>query len=204
MSVVYPLSPPTTPAIRTISMRQVTTVGMTESPFTLNQQVQDWGGDRWEADIELPPMVRADAEKWITFLVSLRGKKGTFYLGMMPAHLPQGSSNVALTFASGTVGQPSITLTAAGTCSFVAGDYYQQNHPDFARLYKILNSNSRTGSGNITLDIFPVLRSAIPVVGAAGTTQNPVGLFRLSSNKQQWDIKETQVYGLRFSCVEAL
>lgn len=54
---------------------------MSQSPFTGSEQTFEWPAEWWLADISLPPMARASAEAWNSFLLSLRGRSGTFYLG---------------------------------------------------------------------------------------------------------------------------
>ena len=74
-----------------ITFRAVNTVGMSMSPFTY-QQVVAHAGQRWECDVTLPAMARADAEQWVAFLVSLRGQFGTFTLGDPVGASPRGSA----------------------------------------------------------------------------------------------------------------
>ena len=79
MAISYPLATPTNKTIQQVAFFARNTVAISQSPFTYSQQVHKWTGQRWEADITLPPMKRADAEEWISFLVSLKGSYGTFY-----------------------------------------------------------------------------------------------------------------------------
>jgi hypothetical protein len=90
MSITYPLSLPNTD-VRAVKIRAVDVVGLGESPFTFGQEVQQHQGQRWEADIELPPMKRADAEAWIAFLLKLKGRYGTFLLRDTVSGTPRGT-----------------------------------------------------------------------------------------------------------------
>ena len=65
---------------------------MSMSPFTYQQQAVAHAGQRWEVDVTLPAMNRADAEQWVAFLVSLRGRFGTFTLGDPVGASPRGSA----------------------------------------------------------------------------------------------------------------
>ena len=81
MAETYPLALPTHTGIAQIRLLARDVVGISTSPFNLKQQVYRHQGQRWEADITLPPMSRADAEQWAAFLLRLRGSYGTFLLG---------------------------------------------------------------------------------------------------------------------------
>lgn len=63
---------------------------MSASPFTGSQQIFEWPAEWWEAEVSLPPMQRTNAARWNSFLLSLRGRSGTFYLGDSGARTPQG------------------------------------------------------------------------------------------------------------------
>ena len=70
MAITYPLASPTHVKPSNITFRAVNTVGLSMSPFTYQQQSVAHAGQRWECDVTLPAMARADAEQWIAFLVS--------------------------------------------------------------------------------------------------------------------------------------
>src|SRR5580704_13071230 len=90
--ITYPLSLPVTPGYSKINFTATNIVGLTKSPFTNQQQVYQWAGEYWSASVSMPPMNQSTAEAWMTFLVSLRGTLGTFYLGD-PAHTaPRGTA----------------------------------------------------------------------------------------------------------------
>ena len=92
MSIVYPLSLPTVTGIRSINLRARNAVGLSRSPFTFKEQVFSHGGQMLEAEINLPPMTRAEGEQWVSFLIKLKGMQGTFLLGDPAAATPRGSA----------------------------------------------------------------------------------------------------------------
>jgi hypothetical protein len=53
-------------------------VGANTNPFTGQQQIQDWQYSYLEASVSLPAMPQAQAQAWVDFLISLRGKSNTF------------------------------------------------------------------------------------------------------------------------------
>lgn len=54
---------------------------MSESPFTYSQQVFKHPGERWRASVSVAPSKKEFSEPWVAFLMSLRGRSGTFLLG---------------------------------------------------------------------------------------------------------------------------
>lgn len=204
MTISYPLALPSAD-FRGITLIARDVVGSAQSPFTLTEQVQQHQGQIWEADIELPPMKRADAEAWITFLLKLKGRYGTFLLRDGVGGTPRGT----------WAGAPLINGAHAANASAVAldgltpgatvieGDWLQFGSGTSTRLHKSLSTATANGSGQVTLDIWPNLREAL-VDNSAVVSTNALGVFRLASNARSWDLQLAQIYGLRFAAVEAL
>ncbi len=99
MAITYPLSFPSTGGISNIMFTATDVIGISQSPYTFQQQLFQYPGQRWEASVTLPPMKRDDAETWVGFLLSLKGRLGTFYLNDPNCFEPQGA---ALTVATNT------------------------------------------------------------------------------------------------------
>jgi hypothetical protein len=209
MAISYPLALPTATGIANVNLRASNAVAISESPFTFKQQVIAHTGQRWEADITLPPMKRANAEVWLSFLLSLGGAKGTFLLGDPNAATPQGS-------ASSTPGTPVVNgadqtgdslaidgLPTSATGYLKAGDYIQLGGGSSATLHKVLADVDTNGSGQATLDLWPYIRSA-PDDNATVVVSSAKGVFRLLSNASDWNINSASFYGISFSAVEAV
>ena len=206
MAITYPLSLPSHKKPSNITFRAVNTVGITQSPFTYAQQAVAHSGQRWECDVTLPQMSRADAEQWIAFLVSLRGQFGTFTLGDPTGASPRGSAGGTplVNGASQTGGTLNIDgCTASQTGWLKAGDYIQLGTAGTATLHKVLADADSNVSGEVSLDIWPYIRTA-PADDASVTLTNTVGRFRLASNQQNWNINEASIFGMTFGGVEAI
>ena len=67
MAITYPLTLPDTTSFQSVTLTARSTVGMTQSPFTYQQQLYKWGGETWEADVRLIPMNRSSAETWVAW-----------------------------------------------------------------------------------------------------------------------------------------
>ena len=209
MAETYPLSLPTVTGIARIKMIARDTIGMSVSPFTGTQQVYRHQGQAWEADITLPPMKRAEAEEWNSFLLRLRGQYGTFLMGDPNAATPRGS-------ASSVAGTPLVNgadqigdelnidgLPVSATGYLKAGDYIQIGTGASSTLHKVLEDVDSNASGQATLNLWPRIRTA-PTNNASVTVSNAKGLFRLAANESGWDINEASIYGVTFGVVEAL
>lgn len=209
MAISYPLNLPTVSGIQSIQIIARNTIAVTTSPYTYKQQILKHSGARWEADITLAPMQRADADEWNAFLTSLNGQYGTFLLGDPLAATPRGSAGV-------TPGTPLVNgaaqtgnILAIDGCPnsvtgyLKAGDYIQLGSASSTRLYRVLADVNTNSSGEASIDIWPDLRES-PSDNAAVTVTNTKGLFRLSSNESAFTINNSSIYGISFGAVEAI
>jgi hypothetical protein len=81
MAISYPRDLPTNIGFAQVTLRAVNQTAMTMSPFTYKQQIYNHSGQRWEAECQVPPLKRDDAEEWIAWLLSMNGRAGTFLMG---------------------------------------------------------------------------------------------------------------------------
>jgi hypothetical protein len=179
---------------------------MTESPFTFGQQVQAWRGQRWAADIELPPMRREKAEEWIAWALKLNGREGTFLFSNPFSREPQG-------IASGEpvvegAAQSGSTLHTSGWAPYTAdalkpGDMIQLGSGATSRLHKVLDPVEVDEFGEADLLLWPALRES-PVDQSEIVTYDARGVFRLASNELVADISRYHLYGVGFTAVEAV
>lgn len=92
MPITYPLVHPATPGFRSIRLSPQNAVAVTESPYSFATQVQTHQGQRWIADVTLPPIKQdSTADDWAAFLTALRGRYGTFLLGDSSRKTPRGT-----------------------------------------------------------------------------------------------------------------
>tara|TARA_R110000824_G_scaffold24195_2_gene85579 strand:- start:4147 stop:4779 length:633 start_codon:yes stop_codon:yes gene_type:complete len=206
----YPISLPTS----SVSQPQATAfrikraVGMSESVFTGSQQVYQFAGEWWEAEVTLPPLTRAYASDWLASLISLRGIFGTMYLGDWDGRTARGtaSSSAGTPLVNG-VSQTGNSLiidgaTASQTGYLKAGDYIQIGSGSDQRLHMVIADANTDGSGNATLSIEPALRSS-PTDNTTITVASAKGVFRLATNETGWDANAISTYGITFAVREA-
>ena len=202
----YPISFLSHTGVRSVELRATNAVIYEMSPFTFAGQAQASSGQMWQADVTLPPMKREDAEKWIAWLVSLRGQFGTFNMGDPSAATPRGvaTGTPRVNGASQTGEDLNIDGCTANVTGWLkAGDYIQLGAAGTATLHKVLADVDTTASGQTTLSLWPHIRSA-PANNATVVVSGTVGRWRLSSNESSWSVNEASVYGITFSAREAI
>lgn len=209
MAESYPLDLPTVSGIASVRLVARNVIGVSESPFTFSQQIFRHQGQRWEADITLPPLRRDDAEEWASFLLRLRGQFGTFLLGDPANATPRGSAGVTPgTPAVNGAGQTGDFLDVSGLPVDIdgylkAGDYIQLGTGVNSTLHKVLQDVDSDASGQATLNLWPQVREALSDESPIIVT-NARGVFRLAASDTAWQIQTNRFYGITFGAVEAV
>jgi len=199
MAISYPLTLPTNIGMSSIELRAINAVAVSSSPFTYKQSVHAYDGQMWEADVTLPPMNRDDAEAWVAFLLSLKGRAGTFLLNDPSARAIRGSATSAT--ITGAVGDSTVQCTVASGKTLKAGDYIQLGAASTATLHKVLVDYVGSGAAK-NLEIWPKLRTAHTGVSAVLT--NASGVFRLATNETSWSVNDASFYGISFGATEVI
>lgn len=200
MSYSYPLDMPSTPAPSrsTIRLRRATAMAM--SPFTGEQQVQEYPFALWQAEITLPPMRRPDAAAWQAFFLKLRGRRGTFLMGDPDARVALGTATTASVNGAGQTGNTLVVDGMGAGATLLMGSYVEVPSN---RLHMLVEDAVADGMGAATLTLEPALRSS-PTDNAALILSNPRGIWRLTADDAGWDADAASIYGFGFSAVEAL
>ena len=209
MTISYPLNTPTDIGIAQITLSANNKVAISESPFTAKQQVVKHPAEFWTASVTIPTVRKELAEPWVSFLLSLGGRQGTFLLGDPNRVTPLGTASVG-------VGTPVVNGNQAAGNSIAirglplnrsnflfAGDYIQFGSGDTATLHKVLNTVTTSATGTITVDIWPRTRRQLSD-GETVVLTNCKGKFRLSSNTTPWSINEASFYQISFDANEAI
>ena len=201
----YPLTLPTVTGITTQNWGLERVVAVTESPFTNQEQVYEHEGAQWRATFTLPPMKKESAAVWLAFLMSLRGRRGTFKIGDQDRKTIQGvAAGTILVNGDAQTGN-AINLDGFANSTnnvFKAGDYIQIN----SYLYMVSADVNSDASGEATVYVEPSLRTGIEAINDDTTVvySNTTTLMRLDSNELNWDTNNVSVYGISFACSEAL
>ena len=206
MAIVYPLNHPSSPGFISFEWKKFANVGIAPSVFTFQHEIQVHQGQAFGASIVLPPMNKADALEWESFIVRLNGMEGTFLIGH-----PEG-----LTARGAAGGSPVVNGAAQVGGSFLTagwdsnitnilrhGDYLQLGSGSTSRLHRISNDANSDGTGRAVFDIWPDLREP-PDDGAAIVVISPKGLFRMASNQMIDNINLARHHTIQFNIVEVL
>ena len=205
-SAVTLVALPASPAPKSVQYNVNDAVAAVPSPFTGQVQTQQWpGADMWRWTVNLPPMVQADADNWISFLMELRGMANAFQIGdplkQTPRGTPSGTPvvNNAVSWANAAGSQQLGTTgwTASTNDLLLPGDYIQAGY----RLYRILDAVNSDSDGNATLEIWPSIREQ-PTNGATVITSGTEGLFRLATNERSYTADETLLTSISFQIQE--
>ncbi len=180
---MYPLEFPTAVSVKSLSLNPMNAVSGTKSPFTYKQQVYDWGGEAWAIKGALPLMDRDTAADYRSFMLKLKGRKGTF---LFPVHenTPRGTAT-GLPVVDGA-GQVGSNLNIKGFDLNVVGilksaDWIQLGSGLTTSLHAVLDDVDTDGFGNCTVNIWPAIRQS-PSDGAVLIVSGCKGLFRLSGD----------------------
>lgn len=217
--ISYPLNPPAALKIRSIRLTMEDAVMVSTSPYTFAEQAQAHQGQRWVADVVSAPVHGADAAACKAWFAALRGRFGIFCIGDSSQKTPFGTAvGTPVVYGAGQTGM-SLVTSGWGVSQTVlkAGDYIQLGAVNeftneftsefgsdgIARLHQVVEDVVSDSSGNATISIWPRLRSS-PANGAAITTSNCKGTFRLAENERSWEAGPDKIITFSFRAVEAL
>lgn len=145
-----------------LERRLVTATSQTQSPFTGTTEVQDWGGEWWEYEIDFAaqsgPLARSVAAA-LTALGSGRGLLLFADPSIAPKNLTQ-SITLSARVAGGNLlmsqGWP------PGAPAMASGDFLSMGVGAATRLHQIAFTAAADMAGHATLTIFPALRQEMP------------------------------------------
>lgn len=207
MTITEPLSLPGN-GLATITWRAKTAAARTQSPFTFNEQVYVHPGRRWIAEIEVVPIINTvSAGEWEAFFTACDGPRRRFLVHDPARKALNGSaSGTPVVDGAQTVRSETLDvrgLTANDPDAFLPGDRIQLGSGVGSRLHAVQTQAGTDGSGKVTLDLWPPLRSDY-ADGASIVVSDCKGVFRLEGNTSEWDVEPPTIYGFSFTVVEAL
>jgi hypothetical protein len=181
-----------------------TAVATVTSVFTGQVQAQQWpGADMWSGTATLPPLTQTKADAWLSALMQMQGMANAFQLGDPMKTSPKGSASgiptadASIAMVAGSQVLHTHGWTPSRINLLLPGDYLQIGY----RLYRVLDAVISDSSGKAPINIWPSLREP-PLNGQPLILTNPVGLFRLASNKSAWSADVTHLTHLSFQFQE--
>lgn len=204
MAISYPLDFPTSFGASEFTIDLIRAVAVSESPFSFTQQVQEHPGEAWDISFILNLLNRDQAEEYNAFLLKLGGRVGTFTMAIPGSEKPRGvATGTPLVKGASQTGRELIVdgFTTSTTNILRAGDFIQLGSGSTTRLHKVLNDVNSNGSGEVTLDLAPLIITA-PADNDPVVVSNAKGLFRLKSNNNPVNISPPNQHSIAFSARE--
>lgn len=191
---------PTAP--KSIEWGKSNKVGLTDSPFTGQQQIQDWNNSWPEISLSYAAIPELYGPQWDAFMMALRGSANIFQFGNprilrplgtgLGSPLVDGSSQTGYTLAT-----KGWTASAQGV--LLPGDPIQIGF----RMYWVTATANASGAGKVTLSIWPNIRES-PLDGTVINLQNTKGVWRLKSNNPKLTTTVGGIYSVTFEAREAI
>jgi len=204
---VYPLTMPTSPSnFKTSEWRIVRTTAVSMSPYDYSTATASFDGAMWQTTVSLPPMKREDAVNWQVFLMQLHGRHGTFLIGDPDAKTIRGGLTTTINVnGSHSVGAYSIAIENADNSTVILkkGDYIQFGSGATQKLHMVTADCTSNGSGQATVEIEPPLKTAL-ADDSAIVYSSTKAVMRMDDDALSWNANEISLYGISFSCSEAI
>ena len=169
---------PTTPNFTRSSFRLIRTVGTTVSPFTGQTKTQEFDSVYWQADVTLPPMRRAVAVNWQSFLLELKGTTTHFQFADPDALTNTGTYSTAYLEADKRVNNTNVTLSFSGsTITAGASTFASARAGDFIHVTGATND-----ANNGTHKITSKTSATVVVVDSTLTTESNTASCKVQQN----------------------
>lgn len=179
----YPIDFPSSLPVSSMTIDLVRAVSSSRSPFSLHEQIYDWGGEAWEIQLQLSTLTRENCAAYRAFVTALKGKMGTFTFNLI-GEAPYGSYAGTPLLDGGSQTGSSIDIkgfTADATGVIKAGDYFSLGSGSSKKLFTFLADADADSSGGVTVEIAPEIKIAFSDEEAINTS-TPGAVFRLDDN----------------------
>lgn len=192
-----------------ISLTAKSAVGVNTSAFTFAQQSYAYDGQRWDMNVNFPPMKLADAQKVVAFFLRLNGREHYFNL-IHPEQQTQtlqtnsNGINLLIDSPNSTLKQIKLDHQYSPSGVVTVGTFISIQDPTNAyakQLVQVTNVSS-TGSTK-TLDIWPYLSGDIDDYDNDYVFMKPdslEGSWRMQTSRFSYDVNEASIYGMSIAC----
>lgn len=171
---------PATPNFMSSEFTLIRTIGTTVSPFTGQQKVQEFPNVYWQAQLNLPPLKRATAVNWQSFLANLKGPANSFLLTDPDAKSPLGTHNAATLTAARRVDDTSETLSFAASNSRITAGTNIFSNVFIGDFIHVTGATNETNNG--THKITAKNSNAIVTVDTNLTTESSTASCKVRQN----------------------
>ena len=190
------------------SFRCVYAISESESPFSLNTQIYDWGGARFEGEMTLDATSYDEACELKAFLSNAKGKANKFLYGD-PEYLVRGArgSKLGTPVVDGAAQVGDILNVRGFDNSEInllkKGDYIQLGLESAAKLYQVTEDVSSNASGKASIKLNRSLLDS-PADDESVIINNAKSVFRLAENNIEWSANPTGISSITIPIKEAL
>lgn len=159
-------------------------------------------GDYWSGILTYNKLTPANARIMKSFIASLRGQAGRFYL--TPPEYFRAGSGLGTPLIKGA-NQTGSAITTDGwsanqTGVLLAGDYVQIG----AELKMVTADVNTDSGGNATINIVPPIRVS-PADNSSVITDNPTCIMQLKDpNQARWQVQPTPIYAMSIAVQEVI
>ena len=167
--------------VASLERRLVTATSQTPSPFTGSTEVQDWGGEWWEYEIEFAAQSGPLARSLSAALTALGSGRGLLLFadpGIMQKSLTQ-PVTLQLAVSGGNLLQTQ--GWTPGLPAVLSGDFISIGSGRDTRLHQVAFDAAANAQGRVALTIFPAIRASLPA-GTALEVNQPKVLLRPTSS----------------------
>lgn len=171
------------------------------SRFTLETQVQDWGGRKWFYEITLSPYDGQSARSLSAFFDSLSGPVGRF-LFADPSIQQSVLGSPVVSGSNQTGSSLNVSGLIANSLAFRAGDFFSLGSQGSTRLYRVVADATADPFGIANLKIVPNLRSS-PANLSPLEVNSPKVLLRMIGSVPT-NISTASIHRFSFSAEEAI
>ena len=198
------------PAPHSIEWQFTDVVSANDNPFSLQQQIYQWGQALIEISFSYPPIptnptlaaTRGSPPAWQAFFASLQGTAGVFLAPVDPLHTaPQNAAATSPTVTGvNASGVTTINVSGGSSTHQTVGDWIavpgSGAFSTGSRIYLV----TEVGSG--TLGIYPPLREAT-VGGETVVINGANGVWRLKSPIRKFHVDVQRTFSFTFEAREA-
>ena len=193
---------PTSPAASSVSITSLepTLVSISQN---LKRQVRKRGGQRWQLEIEFPPMTRSEFAPIYAFAIKQKGQFETFtYIPPVVSTSQGDTTESPVVDGALTVGSSSATidgLTASESGIIKAGYFFKFS--GHSKIYMATADLDADGTGHGTLSFAPDLLNAVANDETITFAAVPFTVA-FTQNLTQFNTDTTALYGFSMSLIE--
>ena len=187
MSFQYPLNHPNIP-IKNSTFRLSQVQSRSTSPYTLSSQVQSYSGQAIEFTFEYARLSEVQARSLIGFLFRMKGMIGSVYIGSPDGNLGNhNGSNLTIVSKASNNEIVCSGFTPLQENALIEGDFIAFSNHELKVVTQTVNAD---GAGNGVIKFESSLRDQTISIGAPIITQNPKGIFTLSTPNIEYTTNE--------------